>query len=136
VKGKVLNPTSMPYERVCLGKNGNEKTFSVHQLVARVFIRPPKEGEEINHIDCNPSNNHAENLEWVTHAENERHAVENERRSGEMQSNSKLTSNDVRAIRKTYRTEDVTYSDLASSYSVSKGLIGMVVRGERWSHID
>jgi len=47
----------------------------VHRLVAEAFI-PNEHGKpEVNHIDSNPLNNAARNLEWVTHAENIRHAM-------------------------------------------------------------
>ena len=45
----------------------------VHRLVASAFIEGYEEGKVVNHIDCNPSNNQASNLEWLTQAENLRH---------------------------------------------------------------
>ena len=53
-----------------LNKNGVAKRFVVARLVATAFIRPPKENEEINHLDENPSNNAVDNLEWCTHKYN------------------------------------------------------------------
>jgi hypothetical protein len=38
------------------------------------FIRLPKEGETVNHIDGNRMNNHIKNLEWLSLADNIRHA--------------------------------------------------------------
>jgi len=42
----------------------------VHRLVAQAFIQNPDSLPEINHKDCNRSNNDVSNLEWVTHEEN------------------------------------------------------------------
>ena len=47
-------------------------------MVAETFI-PHKESAilEVNHKDANKSNNHVDNLEWVTSAENKQHAKDN-----------------------------------------------------------
>lgn len=51
---------------VMLSKEGKTKRLSVHRLVAMAFVENPNPGlfTEINHIDENPQNNKAENLEW------------------------------------------------------------------------
>ena len=46
----------------------------VHRLVASAFIGNPT-GLVINHLDGNPSNNSAKNLEIVTQRENHLHAI-------------------------------------------------------------
>ena len=45
----------------------------IHRLVAETFIDNNDNKPEINHIDGNPRNNDASNLEWVTRSENEFH---------------------------------------------------------------
>lgn len=47
----------------------------IHRLVAEHFI-PKQEGKpHVNHIDCNRTNNHVDNLEWCNHKENNAHAM-------------------------------------------------------------
>ena len=46
----------------------NGKTHYVHRLVAQAFLGPPpsEKHTQVNHIDGDPANNRADNLEWVT----------------------------------------------------------------------
>lgn len=62
------------YERVCLCKNGTSKRYSLHRIVAENFL--DGNGEDVNHIDGNKSNNCVSNLEWCTHKENMEKAVQ------------------------------------------------------------
>lgn len=52
--------------------NNKYKSFSVHRLVAKLFINNPnpKEFNVVNHINENKSDNRAENLEWCTQSYN------------------------------------------------------------------
>ena len=63
-------------KRVELWKNGAHKTFLVARLVALAFCDGYEDGKTVNHIDGNPLNNRAENLEWVTRKENIQKAFE------------------------------------------------------------
>lgn len=77
---KILKPsvvyTTNNYSRYQLNliKNQKSKSFRIHRLVAIAFVPNSKNKKEINHIDSNPLNNKASNLEWVTHSENMKHA--------------------------------------------------------------
>lgn len=64
------------YLCVRCGKQGKTYSFLIHRLVATVFIDNPLNKPAVNHKDCNPENNRVENLEWVTHSENLKHAWE------------------------------------------------------------
>ncbi len=61
------------YYRVVLSKNGNHKTVKIHRLVALAFIDNPENKMQVNHVDNNPLNNCASNLEWMTNRENVTH---------------------------------------------------------------
>lgn len=54
---------------------GKRKTYSIHRLVAETFIPNIHEKPEINHIDEIKTNNHINNLEWVTPKENCNHGT-------------------------------------------------------------
>lgn len=53
-----------------IAANGKRKGELIHRLVALAFIDNPEGKPEVNHIDKNKENNNVENLEWVTHGEN------------------------------------------------------------------
>lgn len=58
------------YKAVGLHKDGEEKKYMVHRLVAMVFIPNPYNYEEVNHKDENKQNNFVSNLEWCSHKYN------------------------------------------------------------------
>jgi hypothetical protein len=60
------------YSRISLCKNGFEKAFKIHRLVANAFLN----GEgQVNHKDGNKQNNHVSNLEFCTALHNLQHAI-------------------------------------------------------------
>lgn len=77
-KGRILRPQSKSrYLHVVLSRDGKVKTKRIHQMVAEVFL-PPCPGQQgrrrncyhIDHINNNPRDNRAANLQWLTHREN------------------------------------------------------------------
>lgn len=76
VKSRILKHAlnTNGYPSVALMKLGKQKMSTVHRLVAKAFITNPENKPHINHIDHNPLNTHALNLEWVTVRENCSHS--------------------------------------------------------------
>lgn len=58
------------YRHVHLSKNGIAKWYLVHRLVAKAFVENPNGYDIVNHIDNDPNNNNATNLEWTTYKGN------------------------------------------------------------------
>lgn len=79
--GRILknNLCSNGYLRVGLHKDGVQKNFSVHRLVANAFIPNPKNLPEVNHINECKTDNRIDNLEWCTREYNNNYGTHNER---------------------------------------------------------
>lgn len=60
--------------RVTLWRDGQPHTELVARMVARAWCAGYAEDMTVNHIDGNPENNRADNLEWLTLADNVRSA--------------------------------------------------------------
>jgi hypothetical protein len=58
------------YVVVDLSKNKVRKTCQVHRLVAKAFIPNPDNLAVVDHIDSNKTNNHVNNLQWLTYQDN------------------------------------------------------------------
>lgn len=64
------------YKNIDLYKLWKWKTFTVHRLVALHFIEMEIGKPEVNHINGIKEDCHVDNLEWVTHKENIKHAYD------------------------------------------------------------
>ena len=79
-KEKVLSCLKCSNNKKCyiafvLSKNGKEKRYYTHRLVAQAFIPNPDNLPQINHKDGNKQNNRVDNLEWCDGFYNQQHAV-------------------------------------------------------------
>ena len=77
IKGRILkqNLSKDGYKYVGFGENGKKFRLRVNRVIAVTFIPNPDNLPEVNHIDCDRTNNRADNLEWVSHQENVAYCV-------------------------------------------------------------
>ncbi len=65
------------YVEVSLCKEGKQKTFLLHRLIALAFIPNPENYPCVNHKNGIKTDNRIDNLEWCSHSFNTLHAYEN-----------------------------------------------------------
>ena len=58
------------YMGIQLSKNGKQKMFYIHRLLALNFIDNPENKTDVDHINGVRYDNRLENLRWLTHKEN------------------------------------------------------------------
>lgn len=72
IKGKILKQSDngKGYLKVNIWNGGKQIVRTVHQLVAQTFIPNPDNLPQVNHFDCDRTNNNVENLEWCDNSYN------------------------------------------------------------------
>jgi hypothetical protein len=74
-KERILKPqtNASGYQIISICTNSLTRTKLIHQFVALAFIENLDNKPQVNHCDGDKTNNHADNLQWVTHRENVQH---------------------------------------------------------------
>lgn len=130
------------YERLMLTTPDGRKDFLVHRLVAMAFHGlPPIDKKEINHIDGNKTNNHPDNLEWISRSDNLNHYYQSldgisKRPRGIKQWQAKFTDDEIRLIRsmKANKATNIEISN-AIGKSVTASNVCNIISGRTYSHI-
>ncbi|MDX1373760.1 MAG: NUMOD4 domain-containing protein [Nitrososphaeraceae archaeon] len=133
-----LSPRKDGYLRVNIYNNKGRKTVNVHRLVGLYFVDNPRNMKELNHIDGNKMNNHANNLEWCSRSENIKHAYSNNLKSnkGENHPRNKLTKKDVKSIRRLLRFSNLTHKQISEKFKVDRSTITDIHRFKTWKNIE
>lgn len=128
--------TKQGYKTVCIKVDGKQKNVKVHRLVANSFIPNSKNKRCVNHKNGIKTDNRVENLEWVTHSENQYHAYKEQIRDklhGAKSHFSKLTEKEVFEIRRLRKF--FTLKELGKIYKVSLSTIGEICNNNSWKHL-
>lgn len=117
-----------------LSFEGLTKSVLVNRAVGLVYLPNPDNLPQVNHKDGVKANNHVDNLEWSSKADNEKHAFANGLKSnrGTANGNSKLTPADVQKIR---QAPADTLIELAQNLSISMKTLRDVRERRTWRHL-
>lgn len=132
---RILRPaiSRTNYLIVQLVKNAKPKWYSVHRLVAKAFATNPENKPQVNHVDGCKINAYAGNLEWVTNAENIRHAFDvglAKPLCGEKHAEAKLTNEQVVYIRN--NPDGLNTIELSKNFGVTAATISDVQLGKKY----
>ena len=122
-----------------LCNSGVEFTIQAHRLVAKTFIPNPNNLATVNHINGKHNDNHVENLEWLSHEDNIKHAVReglmNFHKSAEEHCRATFTDADVHEICKKF-SEGIKPRDLAVSTSLLYQKLFRIYNRDNWKTIS
>lgn len=132
-KGKMLRgiilkcqPTTTGYRAVSLSKNGKEKSYTIHRLVAVAFIRKQAGKEFVNHINGKRTDNRLINLEYCNQRENVRHYY----------ATPNLTNKELLKIRR-LRKNGLFLRQIAQKFHLSVSTVVRICKGQgTWKNFD
>ena len=137
-KGRMMALTicrTTGYRQVGLNKDGERKTFTVHQLVAAAFFGPCPEGLYVRHGPAGPLDNSVENLSYGTRSEIEQDKKrDGTDRRGERSHYCKLTDEKVLKIRELC-SAGVAPKEIAAQFSIHPKYVSHIKLRRTWAHI-
>lgn len=121
-----LHQNNRGHVTVGLSHKGKRRTFCLHTLVAQGFVTRGT-GEEVGHLDNDPTNCRADNLYWQT---SEQRCYERAKRGN--WPNRKLSQRQAEEIRRRYESEEITQIELAREYDLSHTCIQRIIKGDAY----
>lgn len=120
-------PNNGGYLQIHFRMNEKHVHKLVHRLVAQTFIKNPDNLPEINHKDCDQTNNNVSNLEWCSHSYNiqyrEKFGISNTESLGHPVFAVNLTTLEISRFR--------SQNKASQALGVNMGGINMVAKGKR-----
>lgn len=112
------------------------KMFRLNRLVLLAFQPIPNSDEMVvNHIDCNPLNNHISNLEWVSRRQNAIHAYDHGlMKCGEDGATAIISNEDAIKAGLLLQNTDLTYKEIVDvvGNNISVGIVQNICQGRDW----
>ena len=131
----VPSQNSEGYYYLSLGGRKYHERIMLHRLMANVWLKDKYfPGAEVNHKDGNKGNNCIDNLEWVTHKDNEIHKHQNGLSGRTIHTDyiawknaSKTDIADREEIRRLY-AEGMKQTEIAKLFDIGQSQVGEIIR--------
>lgn len=126
------------YECITLYIEQKKVTKKIHRMLLETFKPTEDKSLQSNHIDGVKTNNHIDNLEWVTASRNLEHSYEinlREPMKGEKNCGAKLTEIEVKQLKGLYLTGQYKQKELAEIFLISDSQVSRIVNNNQWKHL-
>jgi hypothetical protein len=126
------------YECITIYIEQKKTTKKLHRMLLETFKPTEDKSLQSNHIDGIKTNNHIDNLEWVTASRNMEHSYElnlREPRKGEKNCGAKLTEIQVKQLKGLHMTGQYKQRELAEIFLISDSQVSRIVNNNQWKHL-
>jgi hypothetical protein len=138
IRGGILKPahTAEGYLHVSLRHDGKLRLVRLHRLVCEAFHGPGNAlHNEVAHLDGNRANARADNLKWVSKAENQAHRlIHGTHCRGEQHASARLTDDQARWIKS--QRDRLTRREIATALGIKLDTVRDVQDGRRYAHVS
>ena len=136
--GQIIKGSSLKGYKILNIKlqNGKRTTKYIHKLVAESFI--PKDDDlqhYVIHLDFDKTNNHVDNLKWVTKETMYAHQKINPNYTRGAINYSKLSETDVIRLKKKLKRGKNKLYKLAKEFGITHTQLNRIRSGENWGHV-
>ncbi len=131
---KLKHRAGYPCVNLYREKNKPE-SFMVHILMARAFVGPCPEGQEVRHLNDVKTDNRLENLCYGTPADNYADSIRNGKACiGERQHMAVYTNEDIRLIRR-LADGGMKTTAIARQMGMRRNYVYRIIRREIWKYV-
>lgn len=116
----------------------NRKTVTrkVHRLVVEQFVPNPDNLPQVNHLNCDKTDNRVENLEWTTRLDNMRHAFANGcYPCGEKSNLSKYEKTSIEQTIELLEDGNYTAREISEVSGISLEMVRAICHKKKWKHL-